>query len=73
MDNNYNVLFLDEKNQKSRLHFLAKIKNKILKSPETRAKTFPTLSQTAGISLRISFSIFYAYETDVKIKIFDFY
>ncbi len=49
MDNNYYVLFLDEKNQKSTSLSSAKIKNKILKSLKLEPKLFPTLSQTAGI------------------------
>ena len=50
MDINYNVLFLDEKNQKIKTSLsAAKIENKILKSLKLEPKLFPTLSQTAGI------------------------
>ena len=73
MDNNYKTFFfLDEKNQNQDFTFSAKIENKILKSLKLEPKLFQRFLKQQNF-LRISFSIFYAYETDVKIKIFDFY
>ena len=62
----FNDPLIDNKDSKKRYRadvliedYCAKIETKILKSLKLEPKLFPTLSQTAGISLRISFSIFF--------------